>query len=174
MNRRQGDSHIDVCVQGTDVSQFVIVWAGFHYGEKSELAVLDSTMNAPHHTVQTIREFLENQDVKVMDRSSKSPDMNPEEHPWERIVVHIHDMNNPPATAAQLCVAVQQAWVALRPARLRTLVRVCCLECLLSSMRVVVTPTSKHPSTMPLTYLHNLEKFQCQLFLLRIIFIDTW
>ena len=37
--------------------------------------------------------------------------------------VYIQDMDNPPITAELLRVAVQQAWVTLRPVRLRTLVR---------------------------------------------------
>ena len=47
MRRRQGEKHIDVCVQGTDgnVCSFVIVWHEIHYGGKSELLVLDGTMN---------------------------------------------------------------------------------------------------------------------------------
>ena len=40
--RQQGDRHIDVCVQGTDdnVVPPVIVWTGFHRGDRSELVVL--------------------------------------------------------------------------------------------------------------------------------------
>ena len=30
----------------------VIVWAGFHYGDKSELGVVDSIMNQPVHVRQ--------------------------------------------------------------------------------------------------------------------------
>ena len=36
------------------------------------------------------------------------------------MAVHTRDMDNPPITAAQLRVAVQQAWVVLRPVRLGT------------------------------------------------------
>ena len=40
---RQGEGHIDVCVQGADgdVNPSVNVWFGFQYGGKSELVVLD-------------------------------------------------------------------------------------------------------------------------------------
>ena len=58
-----------------------------------------------------------------MDWPSKSLDMNPIEHRWDQIAVHINDIDNPPATAIQLRMAVQQTWVTLRPVRLRTLVR---------------------------------------------------
>ena len=47
VRRRQGERHIDVCVQETDgnVSPSVIIWSGFHYGGKCELVVLDGSKN---------------------------------------------------------------------------------------------------------------------------------
>ena len=65
-------------------------------------------------------DFLENQDVEVMEWPPKSPDVNPIEHLLDQMAVNIHDMDNPPTTAAQLRVAVQQAWVALRVVKLWT------------------------------------------------------
>ena len=99
MHRQQGERHIDVCVQGTDgnVGPSVTVWAGFNYGGKNELVVLDGIMNqqfyrrvlqqsllpwtrvtfqnncvlvqdnALSHIAQATWDFLENQDVEVME-----------------------------------------------------------------------------------------------------------
>ena len=146
VRRRQGERHIDVCVLGTDgnVGPSVIVWARLHYGGKSELIVVDGTMNrqvyrllqqqsllcwtkanfqknfvlvydnAPPRTAQATRDFLENQDTKVMDWLAKSPDMNPIKHLWDQKVVHIHDVDNPLIMAAQFHMAVQQDRVVLR------------------------------------------------------------
>ena len=50
------------------------------------------------HTRAT-RDFLENRNVGRF----KSPDMNPIEHLWEKIAVHIHGRDNPPTTAAVTC-----------------------------------------------------------------------
>ena len=50
-----------------------------------------------------------------MDWPYKSPGMYLIEHLWDLMGVHIRDMDNP--AAAQLRVAVKQAWVALRPVR---------------------------------------------------------
>ena len=79
--------------------------------------------------------FLENQDVEVMDWPAKIPDMNPTptEHIWDQMAIHIRDMNNPPTTQQQLPDAVMAAWDALRPKRLRSLLksmprRVCAVQ----------------------------------------------
>ena len=89
--------------------------------------------------------------------------------------IHIHDMDYLPTTASQLRVAVQEAWVALSPVRLLTLVWTI-LRRGLSLLRVVVTLTINKPFTMPLipsTDLQNLKIFQYQLFLLTVLLIDT-
>ena len=49
--------------------------------------------------------------------------MNPIEHLWDNMAVYIRDMDNPPTTLHQLRDAVMAAWDALRPERLRSLVR---------------------------------------------------
>ena len=127
-----------------NVGPSVIVWARFHYGGKRELIVVDGTMNqqvyrllqqqsllcwtkvnfqnnfvlvhdnAPPHTAQATRNVLENQDMKVMDWSAKSPDMNPIKHLWDQKAVHMHDVDSPLTAAAQFHMAVQQARVVPR------------------------------------------------------------
>ena len=101
-----------------------------------------------------------------MDWPSKSLDMNPVEHIREQMLVHISDMANPWTAAAKLGVAVQQVWFVPRPDR--PWYRACCVQCVLSSLRVVVATTFTQPSTMPLipsTDLQNLNNFRSQLFL---------
>ena len=155
VRRREGERHIDVCVQHTDgnVGPSIMVWGGFHFGGKSELIIVDGNMNqqvyrrvlqqnllpwargtfqnnfvlvqdnAPPHKARATMTFLENQDVEVMDWLAKSPDMNPIEHLWDQMAVYIRDMDNPPTTLHQLLDALLAAWDALRPERLRSLVR---------------------------------------------------
>ena len=79
--------------------------------------------------------------MEVIDWPYKSPDLNPIEHLWNKMVFHTRDMDNPTTTAAQLYVTVQQAWVALRPVRLKNLVLSMPVECMLLSLRMVVAPT---------------------------------
>ena len=78
--------------------------------------------NARPHTARDTAAFLDQQDVEVMDWAARSPDMNPIEHAWNQMSVWIRDMDDPPSTVAELNNAVRQAWTAVRPGRVRTLV----------------------------------------------------
>ena len=76
--------------------------------------VLESSRNVSETTPRT---------SKVRDWRYKCPNMNPIEPLCSQMVVHIPDMDNPATMAAQLRVAMQQAWDVLRPVGLRTLVQ---------------------------------------------------
>ena len=78
--------------------------------------------NALPHTARDSSAFLDQQDVKLMDWPDRSLDMNPIEHVWDQMSVWIRDMDDPPSTVAELNNAVHQAWAAVRPGRVRTLV----------------------------------------------------
>ena len=83
---------------------------------------------------------------------SKSLNLNPVEHLWEQMSVHISDMANPSTATAKLVVVVQQV-----------------------SLCMVVTTTFTQPSRMPLIPSSNLQKwkiFRSQLVLLRTLFAD--
>ena len=57
-----------------------------------------------------------------MDWPSMGPDMNPIEHIWVQMSFWIRDKEYPPCNLAELRQAVRQAWRAVRPRRVRTLV----------------------------------------------------
>ena len=52
-------------------------------------------------TDQAPGDFLENQDVEVIDGHPKSPEMKSMEHIWDQVPIHIHDVANTQTTAAQ-------------------------------------------------------------------------
>ena len=163
--------HIEVCVQGTggNIGPSIIAWAGFHYGGKRELAVLNGTINqqmyrcelqqssvpwarattqknyilvqdnAPLETDGAADGLLENQDVGVLDGPSKIPDMTTKEHLWDQTAVQILDMDNLSTMAAQLHEAVHEAVVSNMPCR------------------VCVTASINQPYTMPLITLPTYE-----------------
>ena len=74
------------------------------------------------HTACDSAAFLDQQDIEVMDWPVLCPDIKPIEHVWDQISVWIRDMDYPPSTVAELNNAVRQAWAAVRPGRVRTLV----------------------------------------------------
>ena len=78
--------------------------------------------NAPPHTARDTAAFLDQQDVEVMDWPARILGMNPIEHVWDRMSVWIRDMDEPPCTVAERNNAVRQAWAAVRPGSVRTLV----------------------------------------------------
>lgn len=154
VRRRQGERLIDACIQPTDGNRgpSVMVWGAIHHGGKSDLIVLDGTMNrhryirilqdhmlpwaratfgrnfvyvqdnAPPHKARDTTRFLDEQDVEVMDWPARSPDMNPIEHVWDQMGIWIRDMAFPPSTVVELQQAVRQAWDAVGPQRVRNLV----------------------------------------------------
>ena len=75
--------------------------------------------NASPHKAWATMTFLENQDVEVMDRLAKCPDMKLIEHIWDQMAIHIRDMANHSTTQQRLSDAVMAVWDALRPERLR-------------------------------------------------------
>ena len=95
--------------------------------------------NAPPHTAHDTTAFLDQQDVEVIDWPARSPDMNPIEHVWDQTSVWIRDMDDPLSTVAELNNAVRQAWAAVRPGRVRTLV-----ESMPRRVRALVAARGRH------------------------------
>ena len=78
--------------------------------------------NATPHAARDTAACLDQQDVEVMDRPARSPDMTSFEHVWDQMSVWIRDMDDPPSTVAELNNAVHQEWAAVRLGKVRTLV----------------------------------------------------
>ena len=57
-----------------------------------------------------------------MDWPAWCPDINSIEHVWDQMSVWIRDKDDPHSTVAELNDAVRQAWAAVQPGGVRTLV----------------------------------------------------
>lgn len=66
--------------------------------------------NAPPHTANATRRFLNQSNIDVLPWPALSPDMSPIEHIWGELKSRIEQRPNPPQTLQQLRVAVIQEW----------------------------------------------------------------
>ena len=142
VRRRRGERLLECCVAQNHGNRgpSVMVWGAIHHGDKSELVILDRTLNqygyidilrdnmlpfarrtfqhnfvyvqdnATPHVARRTADFLHTQEVEVMAWPPRSPDMNPIEHVWDQMGVFIREMENPPTNLAELRHAVQAAW----------------------------------------------------------------
>lgn len=138
----------------------VMVWGGISLNHKTDLVIIDGNMTAqryidqvlrPHvvpflqqhndtrilqqdnarpHAARVTREFLENQEIHVMDWPAYSPDLNPIEHLWDILGRRVAERN--PSTRQELVRFLQEEWAAIPLQQIRTLVgsmRRRCTEC---------------------------------------------
>ena len=85
-----------------------------------DILCMPRKMPGPTHHVPRLL-FLAQQGVKVIDWPAQNPDMSPIEHVWDQIEVWICGMGGTSSTVQELWRAVLQAWAAVRPRRVRTL-----------------------------------------------------
>ena len=116
----------------------VIVWGGISHGVKTPLVVIQGNLTAvcyqdqvlmPHilplvnahnltfqhdnarpHVTRVYRDFLNKNDVQVLDWPPYSPDLNPIEHLWDALDRRVRKRVNVPNNVAQLQLALIQEW----------------------------------------------------------------
>ena len=77
--------------------------------------------NARPHTARICTEFLQQNDINVMDWPAKSPDLSPIENLWSRLKDRVDKMENPPTTIPELTRIIQREWRAIPQAEIRRL-----------------------------------------------------
>ena len=135
MYRRLGERYSDACVR--EVDRFgggvsVMVWGGNSHGVKTPLVVIQGNLTAvryrdqvlmPHvlplvnahnltfqHVARVCRDFLNQNNVQVLDWPPYSPDLNPIEHLWDALDRRVRKRVNVPNNVAQLQLALIQEW----------------------------------------------------------------
>ena len=116
----------------------VMVWGGISYGVKTPLVVIQGNLTAvryrdqvlmPHvlplvnahnltfqhdnarpHVARVCRDFLNQNNVQVLDWPPYSPDLNPVEHLWDALDRRVRKLVNVPNNVAQLQLALIQEW----------------------------------------------------------------
>lgn len=78
--------------------------------------------NARAHTARATRDFLQQNNVNVMNWPALSPDLNPIEHLWDEIQRRLNEEQPSPTTAAELSVAFQRVWARIPIAFINRLV----------------------------------------------------
>lgn len=66
--------------------------------------------NARPHTAVLTRQFLQNNDITVLDHPAMSPDLNPIEHVWDLMGRRLRNYPRQPTTLAELERVLQQIW----------------------------------------------------------------
>jgi transposase len=71
--------------------------------------------NAPCHTARSIRAFLAEQNMQVLDWPPQSPDLSPIEWMWNVIKMKLKALNPRPRTKEGIIEAVYQIWTDMNP-----------------------------------------------------------
>lgn len=66
--------------------------------------------NARPHVARIVRDFLNNQNVNVMDWPAVSPDLSPIEHLWDEMERRLRNLPNPPLTLPEMGPALVNVW----------------------------------------------------------------
>lgn len=69
--------------------------------------------NARPHSAVSVRHYLQELEIRVMDWPARSPDLNPIEHLWDELKRKIRARNPAPVTRAELQAALTEEWDAI-------------------------------------------------------------
>jgi len=66
--------------------------------------------NDPKHTAQLTKQWFENNNIKVLDWPSQSPDLNPTEHLWKEVKNRLQNLPSKISSKKDLWEKLQDVW----------------------------------------------------------------
>ncbi len=172
--RRMGERFADVNVVDRVAHDggWVMVWAGVCYGQWTQVHFIDGIFNAQRYVTRSWRtivvpfihehhlmlqhdnarphvarictQFLEAENIPVLEWPAYSPDMSPIEHVWDALDRRIWQRVPVPANIQQLCTAIEEEWTNIPQATINNLI-----NSMRRSWQVVVTPDTDWFSDPP-------------------------
>ena len=137
--RRRGKSFRDPCVAHKDAFGVgsVMVWAGILYNHSTYLTVINANLNgqryrdeilfqhdnARPHVARICRDFLANENIRVIPWPALSSDMAPIEHLWDCLDRRVRKRPHQPQNLNEMRNALNQEWRRISQANIRRLIQ---------------------------------------------------
>ncbi|CAF4872624.1 unnamed protein product [Pieris macdunnoughi] len=133
VNRRPGERYSAAAVQEYDKfgCGSVMVWSGVSLDERTDLVVVPGRL-CPQTYIENVLEdhvwpaaydYLRQQEIRVMEWPSMSPDLNPIEHIWDLLDRRIRKRPIAPQTLQQLTEALIEEWERIPQEDIRRIIR---------------------------------------------------
>ncbi len=85
------------------------------YYQLDEEKVIFQHDNDPKHTAKTVKNYIKDQNYKVLTWPSQSPDLNPIEHLWAHLKRELNKYETPAKGMNMLWERVQETWEKITP-----------------------------------------------------------
>ena len=108
-----GDSYVQI------LSNHLLPWAEQLLGPPHTVWLLQDD-KAPPHRCQAVQRFLQTSNIRRIDWSARSPDLNPIEHLWDELGRRVRQ--RAPSSIAQLATVLKEEWDAIPQQRIRYLI----------------------------------------------------
>ncbi len=128
----------------------VMVWAGVCYGQRTQVHIIDSVLNAQRyrdkilrpivvpfihdhhlmlqhdnarpHVARICTQFLVAENIQIIAWPAYSPDMSPIEHDWDALDRRIRQRVPVPTNIQHLCTAIEEEWTNIPQATINNLI----------------------------------------------------